>query len=406
MDIEWNGKLFTEPPQVWEHAGSANDDGVKAIFYENVSFKGRETRVFAYLGIPRSDDGRPVPGMVLVHGGGGSAFRRWVRYWNEHGYAALSMDWNGCISGNEKGDEQHGHEHHKWGGPTGAEPWKGLDEPIGDQWPYHAVAAIVRARTLLESLPEVDGDRIGLTGVSWGGYLTCIAAGVDQRFKFAAPVYGCGFVADHSRWTDPGHALAESLPDTLAAYDATWDPKNFLPSATMPFLFIDGTNDDAYPLDIVEKSRALVKAECTRVIIPRLPHGHCEVSEAPAELFAYADGLFGRGSGLARCRQFGSVGGNCAFEATFDMKGDAIASAALHYTTDLGETRKREWKSIPATVTGDAVHAVPPPGTTSLFLGIETERGLRVTSDTFFGKVPTGGLERQSLQGLETMNVV
>ena len=129
-------------------------------------------------------------------------------------------------------------------------------------------------------------------------------------------------------------------------------------------------------------------------------------SQLADELFAYADGLFGRGSGLARCRQFGSVGGNCAFEATFDMKGDAIASAALHYTTDLGETRKREWKSIPATVTGDAVHAVPPPGTTSLFLGIETERGLRVTSDTFFGKVPTGGLERQSLQGLETMNVV
>ena len=30
------------------------------------------------------------------------------------------------------------------------------------------------------------------TGVSWGGYLTCIASSLDPRFAFAAPVYGCG----------------------------------------------------------------------------------------------------------------------------------------------------------------------------------------------------------------------
>ena len=32
-----------------------------------------------------------------------------------------------------------------------------------------------------------------MTGISWGGYLTCLVASLDSRFIAAAPVYGCGF---------------------------------------------------------------------------------------------------------------------------------------------------------------------------------------------------------------------
>ena len=38
------------------------------------------------------------------------------------------------------------------------------------------------------------------TGISWGGYLTCIVAGLDNRFKAAVPVYGCGFLHENSAW--------------------------------------------------------------------------------------------------------------------------------------------------------------------------------------------------------------
>ena len=38
-------------------------------------------------------DGRgPLPAMVLVHGGGGKAFREWAELWAERGYVALAMD--------------------------------------------------------------------------------------------------------------------------------------------------------------------------------------------------------------------------------------------------------------------------------------------------------------------------
>lgn len=399
VPVTFAENLFAEVPKVWEPQAYATNGGVRAIFYENVPFRGKPTRVFAYLGVPKAADGRPMPAMVLVHGGGGSAFYRWVKYWNARGYAAISMDWNGCVSGNVKGIEQFPHERHPWAGPAGAHSWNQQDEPIADQWPYHAVAAIIRAHTLLAATPGVDRNRIGLTGISWGGILTCLAAGVDSRFKFAAPVYGCGSYTEHSFYMDPGYTDGRLLtcePEKAAAYEATWDPKNYLPHAKMPFLFIDGTNDHAFPLDIVEKSRRLLKVAYSRVIIPRLPHCHGEASEASPELFAYADGVFGRGPELPRCtRFFARTDWSGLYDARFDLKGDGIASATFNYTTDSGDSRTREWKSIPASVSNDCVTAMPPRGTTSFFFGIRTARGLRVTSDAV--------VSPERLKGMETL---
>src|SRR5437588_585808 len=80
------------------------------------------------------------------------------------------------------------------GGPDQGDDEKfgSVDKPVAEQWPYHAVAAVVRAHSLVRSFPEVDADRTAVTGISWGGYLTCIVAGIDPRFKAAVPVYGCG----------------------------------------------------------------------------------------------------------------------------------------------------------------------------------------------------------------------
>ncbi|MCS6243430.1 MAG: acetylxylan esterase [Opitutus sp.] len=106
------------------------------------------------------------------------------------------MDTCGCISGG--GYENH--TRHADGGPAGWGGFGQIDEPIEDQWTFHAVSAVVRAHSLLRSFHQVDPARIGVTGVSWGGYLTCIAAGIDHRFAFAAPVYGCGFLTENSTW--------------------------------------------------------------------------------------------------------------------------------------------------------------------------------------------------------------
>ena len=55
------------------------------------------------------------------------------------------------------------------------------------------MADVIRGVSLLASLPDVDSKRLGITGISWGGYLTCIVASLDDRLRVAVPVYGCGF---------------------------------------------------------------------------------------------------------------------------------------------------------------------------------------------------------------------
>ena len=102
------------------------------------------------------------------------------------------MDTCGCTP---EGNASRG-ARHPTGGPSGWGGFDQIDAPPRDQWTYHAVAAGIIAHSLLRSRPEVDAERIGLTGISWGGYLACIVAGVDHRFRFAAPVYGCGFTTE------------------------------------------------------------------------------------------------------------------------------------------------------------------------------------------------------------------
>lgn len=57
------------------------------------------------------------------------------------------------------------------------------------------VMDIRRAKALLASLPEVDADRIAITGVSLGGIMTSLAAGVDGTFWRVVPILAGGDIA-------------------------------------------------------------------------------------------------------------------------------------------------------------------------------------------------------------------
>ena len=189
----WNLEKLSQAPRTYAAPGF-KEAGVEALFYDTLSWKGQPTRAFAWLGMPEHKPGEKVPAMVLVHGGGGTAFTDWVRLWNKRGYAAIAMDNCGSVPGGDHGKRPRG----EFGGPPGWGGFEQIDLPIADQWTYHAVADVILAHSLLRSQPDVDTARIGITGISWGGYLTCIVAGVDKRFAFAAPVYGCGFLGDDS----------------------------------------------------------------------------------------------------------------------------------------------------------------------------------------------------------------
>ena len=366
-------QVLSHPPAVFPAEGFAAD-GLRAMFYEGVKFQGKPTRVFAYYGAPPAASETKLPAVVLIHGGGGTAFDRWVRLWNSRGYAAIAMDLCGCVP---KGTYGHW-ERHELGGPPGWDASFGqLDAPLENQWPYQAVAAVVLAHSLLRSYPEVDADRIGVTGISWGGYLTCFVAGVDQRFKFAVPVYGCGFLGDNSAWLPRFQQLG---PEQAARWIRWWDPSTYLPHATMPVLWVNGTNDFAYPMDSWQKSYRLPKSPRTLCLRVRMPHGHGPAGENPEEILAMANTLLRQGPPLAKITGQGRDGAKVW--ATFDMKSKA-AKAELNFTRDTGKWQDRKWETVPALLVADQqrITAELPVDALVYYLNLVDEQGLVVSTE-------------------------
>ncbi|MGL4554426.1 MAG: alpha/beta hydrolase family protein, partial [Gemmataceae bacterium] len=312
----------------------------REVYYPGEPSGGRPTRVFAYYARPAGDG--PFPAVVLVHGGGGKAFRPWAEHWARRGYCALAMDLAGHGPAGKLPD----------GGPDQSDVTKFGDRPDREMWSYHAVAAVIRGHTLLRSLPEVDPDRVALTGISWGGYLTCLVAGLDGRFRAAVPVYGCGFLHENSAWK------AGRLDPMPAARRAAWvrsfDPSRYLPDVTCPLMFLNGTNDFAYPLDSYKKSYDAVPGTKTLSVRVRLPHGHIwTFPEVDAVIDSHCLGM-DPVPALGDLERDGT-----AVSAAVTMKGEPKA-LKLHWAAAAGPWQKREWKSIDARLIGGRVTAALP----------------------------------------------
>ena len=68
---------FLECPEQYP-ASCFFDPAVTQVFYESVPYRGKPTRVFACYGLPEhASPDHPVPGIVLIHGGGASALADW-----------------------------------------------------------------------------------------------------------------------------------------------------------------------------------------------------------------------------------------------------------------------------------------------------------------------------------------
>jgi dienelactone hydrolase len=341
---------------------------VQEVYYEGEPLNGKPTRVFAYYARPKTGDG-PFPAMVLVHGGGGTAFAEWAKLWAERGYAALAMDLSGCGTGRARLAD---------GGPDQGDEGKFRDfsdADVNQMWTYHAVAAVLRGHSLLASRKEVDAARIGVTGISWGGYLTCIVTGIDDRLKVAVPVYGCGFLHEDSCWLP---RFAAMKPEQRDRWIGNFDPSKYLAGVRCPILFINGTNDFAYPLDSYQKSYRLVPGRVDLCITIRMPHGHPQ-GWAPREIGLFVDSVLKGGDPLAKLGSMKVLQGKAT--APFQTKTPAV-KAQLHYTLDTGTWQERRWQTVEATLDGATVSAeLPKERPLTCFLTLTDSRGAVVSTD-------------------------
>ena len=342
---------------------------------ESLPWESKETRAYAWLGLPKVSKNEKVPGVVLVHGGGGTAFKNWVQEWNDRGFAAISIAVEGQIDKKVKNEKSKkmAWGKHQWAGPHRIGIFADTHKPLQDQWMYHAVSQTILANSLLRSLPQVEDSKVGLMGTSWGGIISSIVMGIDQRFAFVIPAYGCGFLNEADNHYKP--ALANN-----SGYLNAWEAGHRFNRARMPVLWFSWPGDKHFPMEILRKSYQATAGPNMVSLVPQMGHGHGPAWSRP-ESYAFAKRVLN--SGKIWCQRLDSALLDGQAYARFQSD-KVLEKAELVHTTDLGFTGKRIWTRTPIRLQKKADTWLAdwplPDGTTAWFINIQSG-GLIVSSD-------------------------
>jgi dienelactone hydrolase len=208
--------------------------------------------VTANLYLPKTQP-KPVPAILYVCGHG-PAITNGISYGNKvayqhhgawfarNGYVCIIID---TIQLGEIQGLHHGtYEKRMWWWnsrgytPAGVEAWNSI-----------------RAIDYLQTRPEVDPEKIGITGRSGGGAYSWWAAALDERIKVVAPVAGITDLQNHViDGTVEGHCDCMFMLDTYR-----WDyPMVAALVAPRPLLIGNSDKDTIFPLDGVYRTHQKV----------------------------------------------------------------------------------------------------------------------------------------------------
>lgn len=182
---------------------------VGTVVTERVKFTTEEGQDAVAL-IFRPKEDAKYPAVIAQHFLGGSKdhllFAAMLNGLAQRGFLAVAID------GRYRGERQNGKS-------LAAAMAESLKTGKGYPWLVDTVFDVTRLVDYLETRPDVDKDRIGMTGISEGGVITWMTAAIDDRIKVAAPVIGVTCFADClGRGDDPnGEGSLKLLSDLQPA---------------------------------------------------------------------------------------------------------------------------------------------------------------------------------------------
>ncbi|HYW31507.1 MAG TPA: prolyl oligopeptidase family serine peptidase [Gemmatimonas sp.] len=129
------------------------------------------------------------------------------------------------------------------------------------------VKDLQRAVDVLRSRPNVDRERIGYMGISYGGAMGALFVGVERRIKAAALVVADGGLVSHFTGAEDANFMANLSCATRANWFRAMtpiEPIRFLPHATaMALLLQNGRTDNLVPAADAEAVHKAVPAHAT-----------------------------------------------------------------------------------------------------------------------------------------------
>jgi dipeptidyl aminopeptidase/acylaminoacyl peptidase len=234
-------KNESSPMRLTDSMGAGFDHG-SFVEPEYVHFPGADgTPVPGWLFVPKNlDRSKKHPAVVWIHGDGVNqnydgwhVQRNYAVYYSFHqyllqqGYVVFAPDYRGSIG---YGRDWREGVYMDVGGKDAKDAWM--------------------AGRYLKTLPYVDGERMGVWGLSYGGFFTLIAA-TDQPTLFRAAVDVAGVVDYRMYYEDPYHggwtASRIGTPEENPKVYDNASPISHLDRLQRPLLVLHGTADINVP---------------------------------------------------------------------------------------------------------------------------------------------------------------
>ena len=242
-------------------------------------------RIFAYLGIPSDATAEhKVNGIVCTHGGGGHAYAKYCLEAVRHGYAAIAFDTEGYhatsgIAANKQDPLGH----------TEKDKFTTAKKAITEQWLYYVISDCAFSNTVLRALSNVDTNKVGITGISWGGLSVTVASCYDQRFAFCVSVYISYFISNQNNMGKFGDSTYNPGLDKFGT--ALWQDSEILEGNRVPTLLINSQKDMFADISSTMMTYNTLKKNNNNVymlIKPDLPHSQ-EAGASQPEIYRFAD---------------------------------------------------------------------------------------------------------------------
>jgi len=348
---------------------STGDVICREVYYDSPGADGKWLRIFAYYAFPAAKKGTKLPGIVWVHGGAHLSSKDAVVEWASRGYAAISMDLPG------KGGPVRETSRSEGPDMTDENTFKVSPSPR-NSFLYSAVNSVCRAVSALSASPEVDPTRIGVVGYSWGGVITLIANGIDNRITAACDVFGAGYIPEESCWL----GITSKMPKKqLQAWRDHFDPSSYLTSQCGKTLFVGATQDTYYPLRPFLKTYQAAKCDKALCLVPNKNH---ELDDAAnADIVKWFDWALRSGPALPTAKVADSAG-----KLKVTASGTRPVTAVALLTADGSDYTKASWKATELTGKDGAWTADAPKPTTPYFITARDDSGALIAAEV---KLPT-----------------
>lgn len=228
--------LQDNPPEIVEELPETRigDVIVREFWFVPRDIPGTDERHEVHSVLARPATPGPHPAILFCHGGGGFTQRERVSIigWAERGYVCIGQDQPGFASreGLSRGPYFEGR------GTSFVVTPDATASPL-----YDGVIAVLRSLSILRTHPEVDPERIGVFGGSWGGYMTNMAAALaGDKLAAAFATYGAGYYDVATDWA----LRLQNMPDDeRERWIAAFDPGRLAGNTRADYMILQATND-------------------------------------------------------------------------------------------------------------------------------------------------------------------